>query len=411
MDKIKQILPSEMSLEIFQREQLRTILKLTQSINDNIHAPDLYQQFFQILKHQLGTSQVGIYKFDQAWKKELVETEGFAEPTIPQIESFVKDFSTFQSPKSLEINFLNGFTHVIPVYHKSQILAIILVGKSEIMSILNPREVLEYIQILANIIIVAIENKRLYKRELEKKQLDKDIDLASKIQNMLIPNNLPKNKLYEFSGLYMPFKGIGGDYYDVIHINKNEFMFCIADISGKGVAAALVMANLQASINSLVGLNLNTIDLWKKLNRKIYSITKGDNFITLFAGKYNILTRELEYINAGHNPPILIQQDGIQHLLTKGCTLLGAFEELPTIQLGHENIGPGTTILCYTDGLTELENNNLEQYGSDKLSEFCKKNHKYGTEVFIKVLHDDISRFKENQLFNDDISVLVCKFL
>lgn len=411
MEIIKQKQPTEITLEAFQREQLRTILKLTQAINDNIHAPDLYNQFFQILKNQLGTEQVAIYKFDQTWQKELVETNGMPEPTLRQIEHFVKDFSSFESPKSLEINFLSGFTHVIPVYHKFQILAIILIGESKLLSILKPKEILEYIQILANIIIVAIENKRLYKREVEKKQLDKDIDLASKIQNMLIPRNLPKNKLYEFSGLYLPFKGIGGDYYDVININKNEFLFCIADISGKGVAAALVMANLQASLSSLVGLNLNPIDLWKRLNRKIYSITKGDSFITLFAGKYNILTRQLEYINSGHNPPILMDEEGNQKFLKTGSTLLGAFEELPTISIGEEKIGAGTTILCYTDGLTELENNELEQYGMDRLSDFCKKNHKYGPDIFIKILHNEISKFKENRLFNDDISVLACKFL
>jgi sigma-B regulation protein RsbU (phosphoserine phosphatase) len=411
VETFKKTPTAEITLENFQREQLRTILKLTQAINDNIHAPDLYHQFFQILKNQLGTDQVGIYKFDQTWQKELLETNGKPAPSLRQIENFVKDFSTFESPKSLEINFLEGFTHVIPVYHKFQILAIILIGESQLLSILKPKEILEYIQILANIIIVAIENKRLYKREVEKKQLDKDIDLASKIQNMLIPNNLPKNKLYEFSGLYLPFKGIGGDYYDVIHINKNEFLFCIADISGKGIAAALVMANLQASLSALVGLNLNPIDMWKRLNRKIYSITKGDSFITLFAAKYNILTRTLEYLNAGHNPPVLISADGKQKFLKTGCTLLGAFEELPKIELGQEIIGSNTTILCYTDGLTELENNDLEQYGMDRLSKFCQKNHKYGTDIFIKILHEDISKFKENRLFNDDISVLACKFL
>ena len=135
METFKKTPTAEITLENFQREQLRTILKLTQAINDNIHAPDLYHQFFQILKNQLGTDQVGIYKFDQTWQKELLETNGKPAPSLRQIENFVKDFSTFESPKSLEINFLEGFTHVIPVYHKFQILAIILIGESQLLSI------------------------------------------------------------------------------------------------------------------------------------------------------------------------------------------------------------------------------------------------------------------------------------
>ncbi|MBX7226151.1 MAG: serine/threonine-protein phosphatase [Chitinophagales bacterium] len=394
----------------FKELQLDTILQLTKSINENVHAPDLYQYFKEILQEQLGIKNFAIFVFDQAWRKELVDVEEVPEPSSTQVE---KHLSTYLAPSPLdskEVSAFPGFEYVIPVYHKSQALAYILVGEFAATLATDTQEILSYLQTLSNIIIVAIENKRLFKREMEKKQFDKELELASKVQNMLIPNKLPKNNLYEFAGFYLPFKGIGGDYYDVIHINKNEFLFCIADISGKGVAAALVMANLQASLNSMVSLNLTTKDLVARLNQKIYSITKGENFITFFIGKYNLLKKELYYINAGHNPPLLIQPDGTQQMLTEGCTILGVFEDLPSVSEGYIKIQNNTTILAFTDGLTELENPSGEQYGMENLATFCEKNYKLGPDIFIKILYDHISKFKGNMLFNDDISVLACKF-
>lgn len=216
--------------------------------------------------------------------------------------------------------------------------------------------------------------------------------------------------MYEFAGLYLPYKGIGGDYYDVIHINKDEFVFCIGDISGKGVAAALVMANLQAYLNATLGLGYKKETLIEKLNQKIYSITNGENFITLFIAKYNIITRELEYLNAGHVPPVMIHEDSVT-LLEKGSTMLGIFEELPRIEFGNITIKPNTTIVSFTDGLTEMENEDGEQFGADKLLVFSRNNHRLGPDIFNKILYDYLCKFKGNVLFNDDISVLTAKFM
>jgi phosphoserine phosphatase RsbU/P len=294
--------------------------------------------------------------------------------------------------------------------HKTQPLALALLGEIDEDVAHQKEELLEFAQIFTNIITVAVENKRLFKREMEKKQFDKELDIASKVQGMLIPKKLPKNHLYEFAGLYLPYKGIGGDYYDVIHINKDEFVFCIGDISGKGVAAALVMANLQAYLNAILTLSMHGKKLVENLNQKIYSITNGENFITLFMAKYNILSRELLYCNAGHVPPILVTDDETI-LLETGSTLLGIFEELPKIQFGKLTIKPNTSIVCFTDGLTELENEQEEQFGTDKLIAFTRSNHKLSPEVFNKKLYEYISKFKGNVLFNDDISVLTAKFM
>ena len=181
-------------------------------------------------------------------------------------------------------------------------------------------------------------------------------------------------------------------------------------LAGKGVAAALVMANLQAYLNATLGLGYKKETLIQKLNQKIYSITNGDNFITLFIAKYNIITRELEYLNAGHVPPLLVHEDTIEQLEI-GSTLLGIFEELPSIKFGNVTIKPNTTIVTFTDGLSELENDEGEQFGIERLQKFTKNNYRLGPDIFNKILYDYVSKFKGNVLFNDDISVLTAKFL
>lgn len=388
--------------------QLNALLEATKAINDNVSSESLYQIYKYTLKEQLQVEDIALFVFDQTWKRAVWETD-MNDFFIP-VQSHFENYTTSKILSIEEQQIFGGFKYVVPVYHKHQPLALALFG--EIPSSLEQQkeDLLEFAQTFTNVITVAVENKRLFKREVEKKQFDKELDLASNVQGMLIPKKLPKNNIYEFAGLYLPYKGIGGDYYDVIHLNKDEFVFCIGDISGKGVAAALVMANLQAYLNATVSLGFANKQFIEKLNQKIYSITNGENFITLFIAKYNIISKELIYINAGHIPPILIHNNETD-LLEKGTTLLGIFEDLPKIEFGNITIKPNTTIVCFTDGLTEMENEIGEQYGADNIIEICKHNHKSSPEILNKILYHEVSKFKGNVLFNDDISVLTAKFL
>lgn len=388
--------------------QLNSLLEVTKAINDNVSSDVLFNIYKFIINEQLKVSKIALFTFDQTWKKALWMVDEDREFYIP-VHSYFSKYSTATTLAEDERAMFGDFKYAIPVFHKAQPLALALLGDFHEEHHQTKDELIEYVQIITNIITVAIENKRLFKKEIEKKQFDKELDLASKVQGMLIPKKLPKNNMYEFAGLYLPYKGIGGDYYDVIHLNKDEFVFCIGDISGKGVAAALVMANLQAYLNATLGLNLQKEVLIKKLNQKIYSITNGENFISLFIAKYNIVTREIEYLNAGHIPPILINDEEVISL-ESGSTLLGIFEELPSINFARVKVKPNTSLFCVTDGLTELENDEEEQFGTERFLQLIKENYKLSPEIFNKILFDNVSKFKGNMLFNDDVSVLTAKF-
>ena len=235
------------------------------------------------------------------------------------------------------------------------------------------------------------------------------MELAASVQTMLIPARLPKNDAYEFDGIYMPHSGVGGDYYDCIRLNEHEIVFCIADISGKGIPAAILMANFQANVQTLVRKHISPDKFVELLNKAVQRITKGDKFITFFVAKYHVLERKIQYINAGHNPPILLTNDSIT-LLSEGCTILGAFDEIKQIQVGELIVPKSSMIVCYTDGLTDLQDENNEFFGEDRFYAFAKKHSTLAPHDFNLQLIARINEFRNTQEYNDDITMLTAKF-
>lgn len=206
----------------------------------------------------------------------------------------------------------------------------------------------------------------------------------------------------------MPHLGVGGDYYDFIPFGNDEFGFCIGDISGKGVGAALLMANFQANLRMLVELRSEKEEFIQSLNSKLLAITKGEKFITFFYAEYCLSSKQLKYINAGHNPPILIQ-DGIVTKLDKGCTLLGTFDRIPEIEIGVIDITSEALIVTYTDGITDLQNDQDEYFELEILEEFAIENASDSAKEFNFHLMEYMEDFRGNNPFPDDLSVLTCK--
>lgn len=390
------------------KKHLHALLQVTEAINHNYSTDDLILLYQKLIQELLGVEEMAFFVFNDIWKRKIWIKDDDQDVFIP-IAEHIKKYTELKILDENEKKLFFGFNYLIPVFHKDYAIAFALFGKIDLANHFKVNELLEFAKIITNIIAVAIENKRLFRREVEKKEYDKELELASKVQGMLIPNKLPKNNLYEFDGIYLPHKGIGGDYYDVIHINKDEFVFCIADISGKGISAALVMANIQAYLNATLDMQMSMQELILKLNKKIFSITNGDKYVTLFLAKYNIITKLLTYVNCGHVPPLLFNQKEIIKLY-KGTTMLGVFENLPKLNIENIQLEKESSVVCFTDGLTELENEEGLQFEEDGLYHFVEKNKSYAPTLFNKILYDYISKFKRSVLFNDDISILTGKF-
>ncbi len=234
------------------------------------------------------------------------------------------------------------------------------------------------------------------------------MELAGAMQQMLIPDTLPKNERYELASIYRPHSGIGGDYFDFIDYDDPRFAFCIADVSGKGAAAALLMANIQASVRYLINKRIKAEQFIHELNKSIQEAAKGEKFITFFIAEYNTLTNEMIYVNAGHNPPVMVS-GGKLETLTKGCTILGIVDEITDLTVGRIKIEEDTLIVTYTDGLTDITNNEGVYFDEDLLHPFVLEHSDLSAESFNSLLKEKIESFKGDQSFPDDVSVLTCR--
>ncbi len=302
------------------------------------------------------------------------------------------------------------FDIVIPVFHKSQPLAYVLIGDYEKKIELSPSlKHLDFVQTLTSIIVVAIENKKLAKENLRQAGMKQELQLASEMQSMLFPSSLPNNSKIDAAAFYLPHHQVGGDYYDFSWLNDEECAFCVADVSGKGIAAALLMSNFQANLRILFNHTTSLTKLVRVLNTIVMATAKGEKFITFFIAKYNFLTRTLTYINAAHNPPLLTTKDSTI-LLDKGCTGLGMFNKIDNIEEGKIQITPESIIVCYTDGLVELENEKGEEFGVERLKDIIQNNHEKNMDSLNVLITESAIKYKEKRPYIDDITLFSARF-
>ena len=235
------------------------------------------------------------------------------------------------------------------------------------------------------------------------------MDLASRVQRMLIPDELPHGPRYDLNAIYRPHSNVGGDYFDIIKYSEDKFAFCIADISGKGIAAALLMANFQANMQSLIYQFRDLQTFVLALNNAVFKTTKGDKYITFFIGEMDFTRNNLQYVNAGHIPPFLKMGDKI-HRLDKGCTVVGAFEKQPFMEQGEVDLEESGMILTFTDGLTDLQNTEGEYFDEDRIEALLNSHPCDSAKAFNEYLLEKIEDFRGRNGYPDDISVLTCKY-
>ncbi len=390
----------------FRQLQINRLLEVTQAINNNVSASDLYKIYKDILSWEMKIKKLMLWvRKDEGWVCAI--HNGIDESLL--VYDIRGEFDQIKRLTNLgqQTNPLMAeFDVALPVLHKEYPIAYAFLGGFSDDDDLY--EKMRFISTITNIIAVAIENKRLFKQQLQQERFRSEMHLAAKVQTSLIPSELPITPHYELGSYYLPHEGIGGDYYDYIPFGETSFFFCMADISGKGVAAALLMANFQANLHALINADLDPDLFIQRLNSVVLKSTQGDKFITLFVGKYDTQTRQLRYINAGHNPPILYQGDNIAWL-DKGCTILGTFKKIPKVEMGELIIPEQAFIVSYTDGLTELTNMDGEYFGENRLVEFTKANAQLSTKQYTERLIEAVNVFKGDNDFPDDISVLSLK--
>lgn len=391
------------------KQKLLALLRITQAINNNFSAADLFRIFEFVLREQLQLKKFAYCSNDHPWKWTVFHgVNNELEMIRPEY-----DFSNFKDLSFIDENSpaaLHGFEIIIPVYHKTKALAVVLIGGLDVHALNEIRkENLEFIQTISNIIAVAIENKRLAKENVQQEVIRRELEMASEMQNLLFPVSLPQNEQIEISAFYQPHRQVGGDYYDYLKLSDDEIQFCVADVSGKGVSAALLMSNFQANLHALSPIHQDLESLVRALNDKVLQSAKGEKFITLFIGRYHLKNRILTYINAGHNPPALLN-GGELLFLKDGCTGLGMLDQLPAVHLGEVSVKEQSLLFCFTDGFTEQEDENGNAFGAEQLERFLNQVNGQATSKILQQAMESLNQHKGEEPFIDDIALLAVRF-
>ena len=262
---------------------------------------------------------------------------------------------------------------------------------------------------IARQVKTAIENNFLLKQSLEKERIEKELLLAASIQQQIIPDKLPQIEGYELAGKNIPSREVGGDYYDCINVGHGKYALIIADVAGKGIAAALLVNTLNAALYSYLEFNLPLAEMADRLNKLIYNSSPPDKFITFFIAVLDSKTGELDVVNAGHNPILLLRKDGKLDKIDAGGIGLGMLDFGIPYQGEKLIINPGDKLFLYTDGIPEAMNKDEVEYSDERMIEFFLNNSDKPAPDFIDGIVSDVGIYVKGEPQSDDITSMILK--
>jgi phosphoserine phosphatase RsbU/P len=251
--------------------------------------------------------------------------------------------------------------------------------------------------------------RRAAAQKLEaERRVAQELDIAKRVQARLFPQNLPQLDTLEYAGVCIQAREVGGDYYDFLDFGRTRMGLVVGDTSGKGIGAALLMANLQANLRSQSAIAMNRPERFlRSVNQLFFENTTDSAYATLFFAAYDDRTRRLRYANCGHQTALLLRRDNTLERLDSTCTVLGLFREWEC-SVAESRLSPGDILVLYTDGITEAFNEAEEDYGEQRLLEVVERNRRRSSREILTAVIDDVLAFSPHEQ-RDDITVIVAK--
>jgi len=295
---------------------------------------------------------------------------------------------------------------IVPVVREEQCAAMLLLGRRRQVSRYSIEEQ-ALLSMLASQISAAFSRIEMLQEVLEKRVIEEELTLARTIQLNLLPSSPPKLEGYEVAALSMASKQVGGDYYDFIH-REPYLAVAVADVSGKGVPASLLMASLQASLRSTMDNMDNAVEVVSTLNEVMCETTASDRFATMFYGCLNLHKHEFLYTNAGHIFPVVVNEDGAVDVLDYSGLILGVLPDF-VYDERRKKLKPGDTLVVTTDGVTEAEGTSGELYGEERLHRLLSSLKGRSAEQIKNSIVENVNIFSDPGSARDDLTILVLK--
>lgn len=295
----------------------------------------------------------------------------------------------------------------VPLWNNREVIGLIYVDTVSAAQSFRPED-LKLLTLLANIAAVKIENARLFEETLTKQRMEKEMKHAAEIQRKLLPAETPIFAGYEVTGFNDPCREVGGDYYDFIERGEGRMGFAIGDVSGKGMGAALLMATVRASFRAHVEAPGTIQTLISALNATILQSANSNNFVSFVYGELEQKTGHIKYVNAGHNPPLLIRTTGEVERLEPGGLILGVFPGAKH-SLAEVTLEPGDVLAAFSDGVTETQNTAGEEFGEDRLTALLRDHRTEDAIALRDRVVRDLRGFAGAEPQYDDITLIVLK--
>lgn len=296
---------------------------------------------------------------------------------------------------------------VLPLIAQSELVGFLGLGFKTGRDDYSPEE-LQILSALASQLALAGENIRLLEENIEKKRMEEELAIARKIQQGFLPGVIPNVPGLEIAAKSDFCLEVAGDYYDVLALEGYGTVLAVGDVAGKGAGAALLMANLQASLRTAMGIGASLGKVVARINSLIFQNTSPEQYITFFVGLFDPKKLTLTYVNAGHNYPMLLRKNKETILLDKGGLILGC---MPEVKYEQETVSlkPGEMLLMYTDGVSEAMNSAEEEFGEERLEKLFRKNFNLTVEDSLSELEGEIHRFRGEVPLMDDFTLLLAR--
>jgi serine phosphatase RsbU (regulator of sigma subunit) len=297
---------------------------------------------------------------------------------------------------------------VAPIISNEEVIGVFDLESDELDAYTN--DDLEVLMLLASQVAIIIEKVMLHEQLIEKQRLQTQLEVARQVQLQLLPGRDPQIEGYDISAYNFPTEEVSGDYYDWVRVYDDQIGIVIADVSGKGVPAALLMAFLRASLRAATHIGYAPHISMSKVNYLLWESIERNQFVTAFHGILDATNRTLSYSNAGHSPALLMKADGTSHFEERGGVPLGMFRDSRYYEY-FETIESGEVLVLYTDGVTEAMNAAGEEYGRERLITAVRECRDQPARDMIDFMHRDLIAWTEGHGITDDVTFFIVKAL
>ena len=393
-------------------QELQTLFELGKELNSTLDLDKIVKQFGYALMGQLMVTKFLLYlKTDISFK--LFHSKGFTQEHIDILSPYVDQITGLSEPLLVR-NKKDELQNALRQANIAALIPLTIQGENRGTLCIEERkgnepfstDDLQFLHTMGGQAIISIENARLFKESLERQRLQEELNIAREIQQGLLTSDFNIGSEWKVHGKNVASLEVGGDYFDVINLEDGRVALVIADVSGKGAGASLLMSNVQASLRALINIESDLGLLVRRINEILYENTTADKFVTFFVAVLDPISRKLTYCNAGHNPPLRFSETGEVTTLEEGGLIIGM---MPGVEYETETIDivKGDKIVMYTDGITEAEDKEEVEYGEERLINHIKRNLQLSPEELLSSIVDDVNNHAVDLSSQDDVTLLI----